>query len=255
MTSPGGARVLVTAGASGIGLALARRFRADGARVAVFDADAAAVGALPEGIVGIAADVTDEAAMTRAFDRLDADWGGIDVLCANAGTGGPAGGIETLDLPGWRSCLAANLDGAFLACRWGAGRMKAQGSGLILLTSSTSGLMGCPNRSPYVTAKWGLIGLMKTLAMELGPHGIRVNALCPGAVEGDRMERVLAMEAAARGTTTDAVRRIYVEGTSLKTWVTADDVADMALFLASASGSRISGQALAIDGHTETLNG
>lgn len=141
----GGARVLVTAGASGIGLVLARRFAAEGARVAVSDLDAGAVAAVPEGIRAMTADVTDEAAMGAIFARLDAEWGGIDVLCANAGTGGPAGGIETLDLAGWRACLAANLDGAFLACRWAAGHMKAQGSGLILLTSSTSGLMGWPS--------------------------------------------------------------------------------------------------------------
>nr|WP_102226113.1 SDR family oxidoreductase [Acidimangrovimonas sediminis] len=249
------ARVLITAGAGGIGLALARGFLAEGARVAICDLDAAAVAAVPEGIRAFTADVTDEGQMTALFDRLDADWGGVDILCANAGTGGPAGGIDTLDFDGWRACLSANLDGAFLACRWAAGHMKRQGAGLILLTSSTSGLGGCPNRSPYVTAKWGVIGLMKTLAMELGPHGIRVNALCPGSVEGPRMERVLKMEAEARGTTPEAVREIYVAGTSLKTWVTAEDVAAMALFVASPAGARISGQALAIDGHTETLNG
>lgn len=253
--TPDSARVLVTAGASGIGLTLALRFAATGARVAVCDLDPNAVAAVPDGILAMEADVTDEAAMAAVFDHLDNAWGGVDVLCANAGTGGPAGAVETLDLIGWRACLSANLDGAFLACRWAAGHMKAQRAGLILLTSSTSGLMGCPNRSPYVTAKWGVIGLMKTLAMELGPHGVRVNALCPGAVEGDRMERVLALEAEARGTDIGKVRQIYVEGTSLRTWVTADDVADTALFLASPAGAKISGQALAIDGHTETLNG
>ena len=248
-------RVFVTAGAGGIGLTLARRFAEGGARVAVSDVDAEAVAALPGGIRGFAADVTDEAAMAEVFTTLDADWDGVDVVCANAGTGGPAGPIETLDLAGWRACLAANLDGAFLACRWAAAHMKRQGGGLILLTSSTAGLFGYPNRSPYATAKWGVIGLAKTLAMELGAYGVRVNALCPGAVEGPRMERVLAMEAAARGTTPEAMRQVYVQGTSLKTWVTADDVAEMALYLASPAGARISGQALAIDGHTETLNG
>lgn len=254
MNDVSGARVFITGGASGIGLALAHRFAGQGARVAVSDIDPEALKALPSGIDGFEADVTDESAMARVFAALDADWGGIDVLCANAGTGGPAGPIETLDLEGWRACLSANLDGAFLACRWAASHMKRQGSGLILLTSSTSGLMGCPNRSPYVTAKWGVIGLMKTLAMELGPFGIRVNALCPGAVAGGRMERVLAMEAEARGTTPDTLRRAYAEGTSMKTWVTAEDIAETALFLASPAGARISGQALAIDGHTETLN-
>lgn len=250
-----GKRVLVTAGAAGIGLALARGFQGEGARVAVTDLDRDAVARVPVGILALAANATDEAAMANVFERLDTDWGGIDILCANAGTGGPAGPIETLALTDWHACLSVNLDGAFIACRAAATRMKSQGSGLILLTSSTSGFQGCPHRSPYVAAKWGIIGLMKTLAMELGPHGIRVNALCPGAVEGDRMERVLAMEASARGTTTDAVRKIYVDGTSLKTWVTAEDIAAMALFLASDAGARISGQALAIDGHTETLNG
>jgi len=131
--------------------------------------------------------------------------------------------------------------------------MRAQGAGLILLTSSTSGLHGVPHRSPYVTAKWGLIGLMKTLAMELGPAGVRVNAIAPGAVEGARMDRVVAMEAAASGLPPDKVRQIYVKGSSLRTWVSADDLADMALFLASPAAGRVSGQVLAVDGHTESM--
>ncbi len=192
--------------------------------------------------------------MQALFDKLDAAWGGVDILCANAGTGGPAGAIETLDLAGWRACLSANLDGAFLACRWAAGHMKSQKQGVIVLTSSTAGLFGYPYRAPYATAKWGVIGLMKTLAMELGPFGIRVNALCPGAVEGDRMDRVLAAEAAARGTSIEAMREVYVRGVSLRSWVTADEVADAALFLASEAGAKISGLAMPIDGHTETLN-
>jgi NAD(P)-dependent dehydrogenase (short-subunit alcohol dehydrogenase family) len=131
--------------------------------------------------------------------------------------------------------------------------MTSQGSGSIVLTSSTSGQWGVPTRAPYVAAKWGILGLMKTLAMELGPHGVRVNAICPGAVEGDRMERVVAMEAAARGVPEAEVRALYAEGTSLRTWVTADDLADMILFLTGPGGSKISGQAIAVDGHTERM--
>ena len=198
--------------------------------------------------------MTSEAQMQALFDRLDADWGGIDILCANAGTGGPAGAIETLDLEGWRACLSVNLDGAFLACRWAAAHMKKQKQGVILLTSSTAGLFGYPYRAPYAAAKWGIVGLTKTLAMELGPHGVRVNAICPGSVEGDRMNRVLAAEAKARGTTVDEMRAVYVRGVSLKTWVTADEVADAALFLASDAAAKISGLAMPVDGHTETLN-
>ena len=133
--------------------------------------------------------------------------------------------------------------------------MKAQGQGSILLTSSTAGLWGYPMRSPYATAKWGVIGLMKTLASELGPYGIRVNALCPGAVEGDRMERVISREAQAHGLDKEELRARYVTGVAMKTWVTSDDLADTALFLASNASTKISGQALAVDGHTETLVG
>ncbi|KZY46302.1 3-oxoacyl-[acyl-carrier-protein] reductase, partial [Roseovarius sp. HI0049] len=191
--------------------------------------------------------------MQAFFDEVEASFDGIDVLCANAGTGGPAGRIEDLDYGEWQACIGVNLNGAFLACRWAARLMRAQGSGLILITTSTSGFHGVPFRSPYVAAKWGLVGLTKTLAMELGPAGVRVNAIAPGAVEGARMERVLQMEAKASGLTVEETRALYVKGTSLRTWVTGDDLADMALFLASPAAGKVSGQVLAVDGHTESM--
>ena len=248
-------RVVITGGASGIGARMAERFAAEGDRVAVCDADAEAVSqfrAANPGIRAVTVDVRDEAAMDAFLGKIEAEWGGADVVCANAGTGGPAGRIETLALSDWRDCIAVNLDGAFLTCRWAARVMRAAGSGLIVLTSSTSGQWGHPNRSPYAAAKWGIIGLMKTLAMELGPAGVRVNAICPGAVEGPRMERMLKNQAVASGKDPETIRREYAAGTSLKTWVTADDVADTVLWLASPGASKISGQAIAIDGHTET---
>jgi NAD(P)-dependent dehydrogenase (short-subunit alcohol dehydrogenase family) len=199
------------------------------------------------------ADVTDEAEMGRFLDHVEAQWDGVDVVCANAGTGGPAGRIEDLDYDAWQACIGVNLNGTFLTCRWAARLMRAQGAGLILLTSSTSGLHGVPYRSPYVAAKWGLVGMTKTLAMELGPAGVRVNAIAPGAVEGERMERVVAMEAKASDRPEAEVREIYAKGSSLRTWVSADDLADMALFLASPAASKVSGQVLAVDGHTESM--
>lgn len=251
-----GTRVVVTAGAAGIGRVMAEHFLDEGARVAVCDVDGDAVSTIrdarPE-ILAERVDVTDEDGMAAFLDRIERDWGGADVVAANAGTGGPAGAIEDIDYAAWSACLSVNLGGAFLASRWAARVMKAQGSGLLLLTSSTAGLFGYPMRSPYATAKWGVIGLMKTLAMELGPHGVRVNALCPGAVEGPRMDRVIEREAQAHGEDEAAIRRRYVDGVSLKTWVRAEDIAEMALFLASPAGAKISGQAMAVDGHTETL--
>ncbi|WP_136439416.1 SDR family oxidoreductase [Pacificoceanicola onchidii] len=246
----GGQRIVVTAGGSGIGACLVRRYLAEGARVAYCDL---APGSAPEGALGVKADVTNEAQMAAFFAEAERFLGGVDVLCANAGTGGPAAPLADMDFEPWKACIAANLDGAFLACRWAAQRMTAQGSGAIVLTSSTSGQWGVPTRAPYVAAKWGILGLMKTLAMELGPSGVRVNAICPGAVEGDRMERVIAMEAAARGVPEESVRALYAQGTSLRTWVTADDLADTILFLTSPKGAKISGQAIAVDGHTERM--
>jgi NAD(P)-dependent dehydrogenase (short-subunit alcohol dehydrogenase family) len=129
--------------------------------------------------------------------------------------------------------------------------LKSAKAGAIILTSSTAGLFGYPNRAPYSAAKWGVIGLMKTLAMELGPFGIRANAICPGAVEGPRMDGVLQREAAAKGMTRDAVYHGYASGTSMRTFVSAQDIANMAVFLASDGAARVSGQVISVDGHTE----
>lgn len=249
-------RVLVTAGAAGIGRAIAEAFLADGADVAICDVDNEQLAAMQEAhprLIAAKTDVTNEAEMDAFLRHLEERWQGVDVVCANAGTGGPAGRIETLDFDEWKQCVATNLHGSFLTCRWAARLMRAQGSGLICLTSSTAGQMGYPLRSPYASAKWAIVGLTKTLAMELGEAGVRVNAICPGAVEGPRMDRVIENEASARGQAVGAVRQSYVKGVSMKTWVTAQDIANTIRFLASPPGSKISGQILAVDGHTETL--
>lgn len=251
-----GQRVLITAGAAGIGRAIAMKFLGEGARVAVCDADREAVESFarefPDAICETV-DVTREREMGIFLDHLETTWGGADVVCANAGTGGPAGPIEDLTYEDWQRCIATNVHGSFLTCRWAAKLMKAQGSGLIVMTSSTAGIMGYPMRAPYAAAKWAVVGMTKTLAMELGPFGIRVNAICPGAVEGPRMDRVIANEAKARGESEDAVRQSYVTGVSMKTWVQAEDIANSVVFLASDAGNKISGQVLSVDGHTETL--
>jgi NAD(P)-dependent dehydrogenase (short-subunit alcohol dehydrogenase family) len=243
-------RVLVTAGASGIGRAMALAFAEAGARVRVADSDASALATCPPDWGRTPVDVTDESAMQALYADLAADWGGLDVLCANAGISGPTAPVEDVALADWRACIAVNLDGAFLAAKYAAPLMKAQGSGAMILTSSTAGQYGYPNRAPYAAAKWAVIGLMKTLAMELGPFGIRANAICPGAVEGPRMEGVLAREAAAKGMTRDQVYAGYASGTSMGRFVEARDIAAMACFLASDAARLVSGQVIAVDGHT-----
>lgn len=243
-------RVLITAGAGGIGRAMGEAFEAAGARVWATDIDSEALAACPETWRTTCLDVTDGPAMTAMFAEIDAAWGGLDVLCANAGSAGPTALVEDVSLDDWRRCVSVNLDGAFLATKNAARMMKRQGAGVMLLTSSTVGYFGYPHRSPYAAAKWAVLGLMKTLAMELGPHGIRANALCPGAVEGPRMDAVMEREAAAKGLTRQQVHDGYASGTSMRTWVTGGDIANMAVFLASPEARFVSGQVISVDGHT-----
>ncbi len=247
-------RVLITAGANGIGLVMARAFAALGDRVWVTDVDETAIAALPPGIRGTLCDASSEAAMDLLFTDLAQDWGGLDIAIANAGIKGPTAAIEDMALEGWHQCLAVNLDGAMLLARGAARLMKPARKGVITFISSTSGLYGTPFRAPYVAAKWGVIGLMKTVAMELGPHGIRANAICPGSVNGPRIDRVIEAEATAKGMTPEAVRQGYASGTAMKRLTDPEDVADMAVYLASDGARMVSGQALAVDGMTYNVD-
>ncbi|MEM6374501.1 MAG: SDR family oxidoreductase [Pseudomonadota bacterium] len=240
-------RVLITAGASGIGLAMTRAFAERGDEVWVTDVDKAALAALPEGIAGRHCDAVDEARLIEVIEEI----GALDVLCANAGIAGPTAKVEDVELADWRGCVSVNLEGAFLATKHALPAMKAAGQGAVVFTSSTAGQFGYPNRAPYSAAKWAIIGLMKTVAMEAGPFGVRANAICPGAVEGPRMEGVLAREAAAKGMTRDQVYEGYAAGTSMRSFVEAEDIAQMAVFLASDAARMVSGQVIAVDGHTE----
>ncbi len=241
---------MITAGASGIGRAMGEAFSAAGYRVWVTDVDGKALAEVPESWRVSHVNVVDEEGMQTLFAELKAEWGGLDVLCANAGIAGPTALIEDVALADWRSCVSVNLEGAFLAAKYAAPMMKAKRSGAMALTSSTAGLYGFPNRAPYAAAKWAVIGLMKSLAMELGPHGIRVNAICPGSVEGPRMEGVLEREAEAKGMSRDQVYAGYAGGTSMRSFVEGADIANMAVFLGSDAAKLVSGQVIAVDGHT-----
>ncbi|MEI6448569.1 MAG: SDR family oxidoreductase [Actinomycetes bacterium] len=251
-----GARVIVTAGGGGIGAVIARRFADAGARVFICDVDSACVearaGEGPE-IGACVADVSSPEDVDRLFEEAQAFLGGLDVLVNNAGIGGPVGCVENLDVDEWRRTLDVNLTGAFLCARRAAPVLKEQRSGAIVNMSSHYGFLGGATRAPYVASKWAIIGFTKTLAIELGPFGVRANAICPGGVEGERLERVMRSEAEEKGITCDELREQWVRGCSLRTFVTPDDVASMILFLCSDHGARISGQAVAVDGHTEFI--
>lgn len=244
-------RVLITAGGSGIGKAIAESFARSGAQVWVTDIDKSLLEKCPDSWCKSAADASSETEMTNVIHTVRQKWGSIDTVIANAGIAGPTAKLEKIVFEDWRRCVSVNLDSAFLLSKLIIPIMKDRGSGNIILMASTAGLNGFPNRAPYASAKWGLIGLMKTLAMELGPNGIRVNAICPGCVEGPRINGVIEREAKEKGVASAVIRSAYESGTSLRTFVTNDDIANMALFLSSSSARHITGQAMAVDGHTE----
>jgi NAD(P)-dependent dehydrogenase (short-subunit alcohol dehydrogenase family) len=223
--------------------------------VHVCDIDGEAVrAAAASGLHASEVDVADLAALDWWIDRVLAAQGGVDVLINNAGIAGPTALVEDIEPAEWQRCLAIDLTSHYRACARVIPAMKAARRGAIVNISSTAGLHGIGLRAPYVAAKWAVIGLTKTLAIELGPHGVRANAICPGSVAGDRMRGVIERESAARGAPSEAVEREYLEGQSIARFVRPEEVADLCVFLASDAARMITGQAIAVDGHTETFH-
>jgi NAD(P)-dependent dehydrogenase (short-subunit alcohol dehydrogenase family) len=238
-------RALVTGGGSGIGAATAARLRAAGARVIVADAN-------PATDPDVIADVANTASVDALFGEIRTRLGGLDLLVNNVGVAGPTAPIDEMDPDEFDRCVQINL-GSMMRCTRRAVPFLRERPGSIVNISSSAGLFGYPLRSPYAAAKWAVIGLTKTWAMELGSAGIRVNAICPGSVGGARMDGVIAREAAARGVEPNEVRAGYTDQVSMGTFVDATDIAEAIAFLASPAARFISGQSLGIDGHTETL--
>ncbi|CUH34676.1 Sorbitol-6-phosphate 2-dehydrogenase [Jannaschia seosinensis] len=253
LTPPKGLRVLITAGAGGIGQAIARGFAEAGARVHISDVDAAAVDAVTGGqITGSVADAADEAATETLFLQAREVLGGLDVVVANAGVAGPTAGIGNIGAAEWDECLEINLRGAYLAARFAAPEMVAS-KGSFIAISSVAGRLPYGFRTPYAASKWGVVGLAKSLAAELGPEGVRSNAILPGIVRGPRIEKVISARAAQLGLSFEQMREQYLAKVSLRRMVEPEDIAAMCLFLASPGGANVSGQALSVCGNVETL--
>jgi len=254
---PRGLKVLVTAGATGIGAAIARAFCEAGAHVHVCDIDRAALdrlGTREPGITTSMADASVADDVDLVFDDVRGTLGGLDVLVNNVGIPGPTGPIEDLDAGQWERTVAVNLSGQFLFARRAVPLLKASTSNpCIIAMSSVAGRLGYPLRTPYAATKWAIVGLTQSLAIELGPAGVRVNAILPGTVAGERMDGVIAARAAATGTSVEATREGYLQKISLRRMVSADDVAAMALFLCSPGARNVTGQAISVDGNLEYL--
>ncbi len=249
-----GKRVLITAAAQGIGYATAKAFKEQGATVHICDINKEKLefAAAELEVSCSLADVSQPASVDALFEAIK-PLGGLDVLVNNAGIAGPTARVEDVSPEAWNETMAVNINGMFYCIRKAVPLLKEAKGGSIVNIASTAGLFGYPLRTPYAASKWAVVGLSKTLAMELGEFAIRVNAICPGSINNDRMDGVIEREAKLRNLPPKDVRLAYEKQVSLQSFIDLEDIAAMILFICSNAGSKISGQALSVDGHTETL--
>jgi NAD(P)-dependent dehydrogenase (short-subunit alcohol dehydrogenase family) len=252
----GAKRVIITAGAAGIGRVTAKRFLDAGAKVSICDIDAAALASFVDEFptaTAIRCDVSDAVAVADTVQEMMAGMDGVDILVNNAGSAGPTACIEDV-MPGdWASTIDINLLSQFLFIKAVVPTMKAQKSGAIINMSSAAGRLGMPMRTPYVAAKWATIGLTQSLAMELGAYNIRVNAILPGSVRGDRMDRVMLARAQSTGLSLAEVEAEETAAISLGRMIDPAEIAEMIAFVSSDLGASVSGQSIGVCGNTEIL--
>jgi NAD(P)-dependent dehydrogenase (short-subunit alcohol dehydrogenase family) len=249
-------KVLITAGAGGIGLETARAFAAEGAKVHVCDVDRKALRALGKSdpkITHSTCDVSDRKQVAKLFKEALAALGGLDVLVNNAGIAGPTAKVDEIAPEDWDRCLAVDITGQFNCTRLAVPHLRKSKNASIVNLSSAAGRLGFPLRTPYAAAKWAVVGFSKSLAAELGPGGIRVNAIQPGIVEGERIRRVFENKAKARGISFQAMKEEALSVVSMRTTVTPQQIADAIVFICSPRGRTISGQAISVCGDTQML--
>lgn len=253
---PSGLRVLVTAGGSGIGAVIASAFTETGAGIHICDIDDAALAAFRQSFPtcqATKADVAEEEQVAAMFNTQRAQFGGLDILINCAGVAGPTAGIDRIHEKDWRRTIDVNLNAQYRCLHHAVPMLRESGFAHIVCISSVAGRLGYPWRTPYAASKWGIVGMVKSLAIELGPDNIRVNAVLPGLVEGTRIDGVIRARATLEGVEEAAMREEYLKKISLHRMVTADDVALACLFLCSPAGQNISGQAIGVDGNMEYL--
>jgi NAD(P)-dependent dehydrogenase (short-subunit alcohol dehydrogenase family) len=251
-----GLRVVVSAAASGIGRAISDMLIEHGAKLHICDVSDDFLNDFKKthpGHGATKADVSKEKDVAQFFDDAKASLGGLDALINNAGIAGPTGGVDEISIEDWRRCIDIDLTGQFLCARLAVPMLKAAGGGAVVNMSSAAGRHGYAFRTPYAAAKFGIIGFTQSLAKELGPDNIRVNAILPGIVEGPRIEGVIGARAEQLGISYKEMEKEYLSKVSLRRMVSPHDVAAMVLFLLSPMGENISGQSLGVDGNVETL--
>ena len=250
-------RIIISAGASGIGWATAKICLARGAYIYLCDIDVKSLNRLNKHplknkkLFSYLCDASNEYQVSDFFEKIKKKTKKIDALINNVGIAGPTGSIEKLKSKDWENTLHVDVNSHFYFIKKTIPLIKKSKNGSIINISSTAGILGFPLRSPYAASKWAIIGITKTLAMELGKFNIRVNAICPGTIKGDRMKRVIKDKAKFTNASTKMIEKDFISMSSMKKWILEEDIGKMCSFLISDDSSKVSGQIISVDGHTE----
>ena len=252
--------IIISAAADGIGWTIAKSCLEKGYRVYFSDINQQKIDEIKDHplinnkIFIDNVDANNPDSIEKYFDSIKEKTATIDALINNVGIAGPTGPMESLSISDWKRTIEVNINGHFYFTKHAIPLLKANNGGSIINISSTAGLFGFPLRTAYAASKWAVIGITKSLAMELGDFNVRVNAICPGSVAGDRMKRVIEAKAKSIEVPEEELQQDYESMVSLKTFVDKEDIASMALFLISNKAKRISGQVMTVDGNTERMS-
>jgi len=253
-------KIIISAGASGIGWSTAKICLSRGAIVYLCDIDNKSLNKIRKHplnnkkLFSYEFDASDEYEVSNFFQQVNKKTKKIDALINNVGVAGPTGTIEKLSSEDWERTLKINVISHFYFTKLAIPMLKKNKGGSIINISSGAGIMGFPLRSPYAASKWAVIGVTKTLAMELGKFKIRVNAICPGTIKGDRMVRVIKDKAKFLKVSKKLIEKEFVSMASMNCWIYEEDIGKMCSFLISSDGERISGQTIPVDGNATRLD-
>ena len=253
-------KIVISAGASGIGWAITKICVAKGASVYLCDIDSKAINKVKKHpsynkrIFVSEVDASDETEVIDFFQLVKKKFKKLDALINNVGIAGPTGTIEKLQSNEWEKTLHVNVNSHFYFNKLAIPLLKKTKNASIINISSGAGIMGFPLRSPYAASKWAIVGMTKTLAMELGKYKIRVNAICPGTIKGDRMKRVIREKAKFTKNSAKKIENDFISMASMKSWINEEDIGNMCAHLISDEANKVSGQIIAVDGNAERMD-
>jgi NAD(P)-dependent dehydrogenase (short-subunit alcohol dehydrogenase family) len=253
-------KIIISAGASGIGWAITKICISRGAIIYLCDINHKAINKVKKHrlynkkIFTSEVDASNEIEVINFFDSFKKKFKKLDALINNVGIQGPTGNIESLDSNQWENTLHVNVNSHFYFSKQAIPLLKKSKSGSIINISSGAGIMGFPLRSPYAASKWAIVGMTKTLAMELGKYKIRVNAICPGTIKGERMKKVIRDKAKFLKNSQKSIEKEFISMASMNCWINEEDIGKLCSFLISEDSERISGQVIGVDGNAVRMD-